>query len=130
MGAYFDGAVHGYVMKGARHRGGGRSAHDIDGPMSDGMFTQLDVPFPAGINTQARGINSKGDIVGFYALGSRTLSFMRDRHGNYESLEAPTDQPATATAAFGINAPGDIVGQYNYLGVTRGFVMYRTRTPK
>ena len=29
----------------------------------------------------------------------------------------------------GINAPGDIVGQYTHLGVTRGFVMNRARTP-
>jgi probable HAF family extracellular repeat protein len=110
VGAYFDGAIHGYLL-------------------SDGTVTQLDVPFSGGINTQARGINSQGDIVGSYALGSRFLSFRRDRHGNYDSLEAPTAAPAAATVAFGINAAGDIVGQYTYLGVTRGFVMYRMRTP-
>ena len=111
VGSYFDGAVHGYLL-----------------PHGAMTHTQLDVP--GGINTQARGINSQGDIVGNCVLGGRGVAFRRDRHGNYDSFEAPTAAPATATAAFGINAPGDIVGQYNYLGVTRGFVMYRTRTPK
>jgi probable HAF family extracellular repeat protein len=106
VGAYFDGTVHGYLM-------------------SDGTITQLDVPFFGGFNTLARGINSNGDIVGSYVLGSRTVAFKRDRHGNYESLEASTAAPATATAAFGINARGDIVGQYTDGGVTRGFVMQR-----
>jgi hypothetical protein len=35
--------------------------------------------------------------------------------------------------AIGINTPGDIVGQYtqteNGVPVTRGFVLYRARTP-
>lgn len=110
VGSYFDGTIHGYLL-------------------SHGAITHAPLDVPGGINAQARGINPQGDIVGSYVLGSRILSFMRDRHGNYESFEAPTDQPAAATAAFGINAPGDIVGSYNYLGVTRGFVMYRARTP-
>lgn len=110
VGSYFDGAIHGYLLP--------------HGAMS---HTQLDVP--GGINTQARGINSQGDIVGNSVLGGRSVAFRRDRHGNYDWFEAPTATPATGTAAFGINAAGDIVGQYTSLGVTRGFVMYRARTP-
>jgi probable HAF family extracellular repeat protein len=110
VGSYFDGTIHGYLLS------SGTTTH-----------TQLDVP--GGVNAQARDINPQGDIVGFYFLGSRIVSFMRDRHGNYESFEAPTVQPAAATAAFGVNARGDIVGSYNYLGVVRGFVMHRTPTP-
>lgn len=110
VGSYFDGAIHGYLL-----------------PHGAITHTQLDVP--GGINTQARGINSQGDIVGNSVLGGRSVAFRRDRHGNYDWFEAPTATPATGTAAFGINAAGDIVGQYTYLGVTRGFVMYRTPTP-
>lgn len=110
VGSYFDGAIHGYLL-----------------PHGAMPHTQLDVP--GGINTQARGINSQGDIVGNSVLGGRSVAFRRDRHGNYDWFEAPTAAPATGTAAFGINAAGDIVGQYTYLGVTRGFVVYRTGTP-
>jgi probable HAF family extracellular repeat protein len=110
VGTFFDGSVHGFLMSG-----------DI--------VTQLDVPFPGAINTNAPGLNDRGDIVGFYTVSGRQVAFRRDRHGNYESLDAPTPTPASSTLAIGINAPGDIVGQYTHLGVTRGFVMYRTQTP-
>ncbi|MBI3049458.1 MAG: hypothetical protein HYY76_14220 [Acidobacteria bacterium] len=110
VGAYFDGTVHGYILP-------------------DGAITHMPLDVPGGINTLARGINSQGDIVGDSVLGGRRVAFRRDRHGSYDSFEAPTAAPATATLAFGINAAGDIVGQYTYLGVTRGFVMYRSRTP-
>ena len=110
VGSFFDGSVHGFLMSGD-------------------TVTQLDVPFPGAINTNAPGLNDPGDIVGFYTVSGRQVAFRRDRHGNYESLDAPTPTPASSTLAIGINAPGDIVGQYTHLGVTRGFVMYRTHTP-
>jgi probable HAF family extracellular repeat protein len=110
VGSWFDGSVHGFLMSG-----------DI--------VTLLDVPFPGAINTNAPGLNDGGDIVGFYTVSGRQVAFRRDRHGNYESLDAPTPTPASSTLAIGINTPGDIVGQYTHNGVTRGFVMYRTRTP-
>ena len=110
VGSFFNSSVHGYLMSG-----------DI--------VTQLDVPFPGAINTNAPGLNNPGDIVGFYTVSGRQVAFRRDRHENYESLDAPTPTPASSTLAIGINAPGDIVGQYTHSGVTRGFVMYRTRTP-
>jgi uncharacterized membrane protein len=106
VGGYFDGTIYGYLM-------------------SDGTIMQLDVPFSGGFNAEARGMNSEGDVVGSYVLGSRTVAFKGDRHGNSESLEASTAAPATATAAFGINVRGDIVGQYTDGGVSRGFVMQR-----
>jgi uncharacterized membrane protein len=110
VGTFFDGSVHGFLMSG-----------DI--------VTQLDVPFQGAINTNAPGLNDRGDIVGFYTVSGRQVAFRRDRDGNYESLDAPTPTPASSTLAIGINAPGDIVGQYTHLGATRGFVMYRARTP-
>jgi probable HAF family extracellular repeat protein len=110
VGPFFDGsAVHGYFMSGD-------------------TVTQLDVPFAGATQTQAWGMNSQGEIVGYYVVGGRAIAFRRDRHGNYESLDAPTS-PASDTRAFGISAAGDIVGQYTHAGVTRGFVMYRPGTP-
>jgi probable HAF family extracellular repeat protein len=101
VGSFFDGAVHGYLLSESRR------CHTHT--RSRRCRTTLDVP--GGINTQARGITPQGDIVGNYLLGSQIVAFIRDRHGNYESFEAPTDHAASATVAFGINPRGDIVGQ-------------------
>jgi uncharacterized membrane protein len=109
VGSFFDGSVHGFLMS------------------AEGL-TQLDVPFPGAVNTNAPGLNDAGDIVGFYTVGGRQVAFRRDRHGNYQSLDAPTTPLPSSTLAIGINASGDIVGQYTHLGVTRGFVIYRART--
>lgn len=109
---------------GSYSTGGFANIHGYLLPRGAMTHTQLDVP--GGTRTQAFGINSQRDIVGNYLLGNRPVAFRRDRHGNYHSFEAPTATPPTATAAFGINAAGDIVGRYIYLGVTRGFVIYRT----
>lgn len=113
VGSFFDGSVHGFLMSGD-------------------LVTQLDVPFLGAINTNAPGLNDRGDIVGFYTdtVKRRVLAFKRDPHGNYQSFEAPTGEtPASSTLAIGINAPGAIVGQYTHAGVTRGFVLYRAATP-
>lgn len=113
VGSFFNGSVHGFLM-------------------SDETVTQLDVPFPNAINTNAPGLNDRGDVVGFYTdtVTRRVLAFRRDPDGHYESFEAATTEtPASATIPTGINTPGDIVGQYTHAGVTRGFVLYRSRTP-
>jgi hypothetical protein len=108
-GSFFNGSVHGFLSSG----------DDV---------TQLDVPFAGALNTNAPGLNDSGDSVGFYTAGGRQLAFKRDRHGNYESFEAPTPTPASSTLAISLNTAGDIVGQYTHAGVTRGFVLYRART--
>jgi hypothetical protein len=111
VGPFFDGtAIHGYLL-------------------SDDIVTQLDVPFTGATQTQAWGINSQGDIVGYYVVAGRARAFRRDRHGNFESLDAPDLASATQAQAFGINFSGDIVGQYTSGGVTRGFVLYRPPAP-
>lgn len=112
VGSFFNGSVHGFLMSGD-------------------AVTQLDVPFPDAINTNAPGLNDRGDVVGFYTdtVTRRVLAFRRDPDGHYESFEAPTETPSSATIPTGINTPGDIVGQYTHAGVTRGFVLYRARTP-
>jgi hypothetical protein len=104
-GSFFDGTVHGFLMSGD-------------------SVTPIDVPFLGAINTNAPGLNDSGDVVGFYTVGTRLVSFRRDHQGDYASLDAPTATPAAATIATGINNGGDIVGQYTHQGVTRGFVMY------
>lgn len=113
VGSFFNGSVHGFLI-------------------SADTVTQLDVPFTNAINTNAPGLNDRGDVVGFYTdtLTRRVRAFRCDSHGNYEWFEAPTGEiAASSTLAIGINTPGDIVGQYTHAGVTRGFVLYRERTP-
>lgn len=62
--------------------------------------------------TGARGINARGDIVGFYAAvaGGQPHGFVLTS-GRYTSLDFPVDG-VRATLANGINALGEIVGQY------------------
>jgi hypothetical protein len=62
--------------------------------------------------TGARGINARGDIVGFYAAvaGGRPRGFVLTG-GRFTSLDFPV-AGVRATLANGINAWGEIVGQY------------------
>ena len=108
VGSFFNGAVHGFLLSGD-------------------TFTQLDVPFPNASNTNAPGLNERGEIVGFFTdtAKRRVLTFRRDPDGYYESFEAPTDTPPSATVATGINTRGDIVGQYTHDGGERGVALYR-----
>jgi hypothetical protein len=111
VGTFYDGAVHGYLLSGE-------------------TATQLDVPFAGVVRTQAWGMNSEGDIVGDYTVGTRTFAFKRDRHGRYESLDIPELADMAVVNVFGINPAGDIVGQYQAQATptspARGFVLYRT----
>ena len=107
VGPGFDGMVHGYLISGD-------------------TVTQVDAPFAGAMNSQIQGLNTRGDTVGSYMVGTKAIGFLRDRHGNYESIEAPVSDPTVNTMAWGINARGDIVGQYVVGGVFRGFVLYRS----
>ena len=60
--------------------------------------------------TSARGINSRGDIVGFYVAGGQQHGFVF-AEGRFISLDFPVPG-VRATIANGINARGEIVGQY------------------
>jgi uncharacterized membrane protein len=94
--------------------------------LTEDGYNTLDVPFPGGFNTGAFGINAAGDIVGCYtAAAGRVLTFVRDRHGEYRSFEAPG---ASYTCAVAINAGGDIAGNYvDANGVGHGFVLYQPK---
>jgi probable HAF family extracellular repeat protein len=103
--------------------------------LADGTFETLDVSGARA--TIVAGMNARGDAVGQFSddhrptgrsQGRRARAFRRDRHGDYESFDAPTS-PASDTRAFGINAAGDIIGRYTHSGVTRGFVLNRRETP-
>ena len=67
-------------------------------------------PGQVATQTSARGINSHGDIVGFYAVGGRQRGFLLSR-GQFTSLDFPATG-VRGTIANGINARGEIVGQY------------------
>jgi probable HAF family extracellular repeat protein len=60
--------------------------------------------------TGARGINARGDVVGFYVAGGKQRAFLL-KDGEYTSLEFPVPG-VRATVANGVNAQGEIVGQY------------------
>ena len=67
-------------------------------------------PGQVATQTSARGINARGDVVGFYVAGGKQHGFlMKDRQ--YTSLDFPV-QGVRGTIANGTNARGEIVGQY------------------
>jgi len=68
------------------------------------------VPGQVATQTSARGINSRGDIVGFYGAGGRQYGFLF-ADGQFTTLEFPVPG-GRGTIANGINARGEIVGQY------------------
>ena len=67
-------------------------------------------PGQAATQTSARGINSRGDIVGFYVAAGRQRGFLFTDN-RFISLDFPV-AGVRATIANGINARGEIVGQY------------------
>ena len=67
-------------------------------------------PGQVATQTSARGINSRGTIVGFYVAGGRQRGFLLTE-GQFTSLDFPVPG-VRATIANGINARGEIVGQY------------------
>jgi uncharacterized membrane protein len=74
----------------------------------DGEFTRID--FPGSFRTHADGINSMGDIVGWYArVPGEIYGYLRTKDGEFTQIRFPG---ATDTRAVGINSRGDIVGFY------------------
>jgi hypothetical protein len=67
-------------------------------------------PGQVATQTSARGINSRGEIVGFYVAGGRQYGFLFSG-GQFTSLNFPVSG-VRGTIANGINARGEIVGQY------------------
>src|SRR2546429_6521675 len=73
-------------------------------------FTTIDVP--GAIQTNANGINSRGQIVGVYYDSLVNHGFLDDA-GTLTTLDVPG---GLNTVAFGINKTGHIVGKYQAQG--------------
>jgi hypothetical protein len=101
VGRFFDssGHSHGYLLSG-------------------GAFTAIDAPFAGTTDTDVRGINNAGTMVGEYDIptnvpGVGTLpipnGFVRDATGDFTQIHFPN---SAGTIARGINDSGDVVGFY------------------
>lgn len=68
---------------------------------------------PGGVarQTGARGINARGDIVGFYVDGAGIQHGFLLQDGTFTTIDFPV-AGVRANSANGINAQGEIVGQY------------------
>ena len=69
------------------------------------------VPGGVASQTSARGINARGDIVGFYVDDTGTQHGFLRQDGQYTTIDFPL-AGVRGTIANGINARGEIVGQY------------------
>jgi probable HAF family extracellular repeat protein len=75
------------------------------------------INFPSSVETQANGINARGDIVGIYIDAENVSHSFLLHKGIFTTIEVPF---ATETlAARGINARGDIVGNFHDSTFTR-----------
>jgi probable HAF family extracellular repeat protein len=81
-------------------------------------FTTLDVPGAS--TTSAAGINSRGQIVGFYfdSVDGSEHGFLYDA-GVFTTIDVPL---GAGTSLIGINARGQIVGDFSDGGMQRGFL--------
>jgi len=68
------------------------------------------IPGQVASQTGARGINARGDIVGFYVAAGKQHGFLL-KDGQFTSIDFPVAN-VRATIANGINPQGEIVGQY------------------
>jgi len=75
--------------------------------LAQGTYTQIDVP--GSITTEAVGINTQGDIVGFYADSNNIFHAFLLSGGVYTTFDYPG---AAGTDATAINDLGQIVGPY------------------
>ena len=68
---------------------------------------------PGGVasQTSVRGINARGDMVGFYTDGAGRQRGFLLKEGVYETIDFPL-AGVRSTVANGINARGEVVGQY------------------
>jgi len=93
-----------------------------------GTFT--DIAFPGAIATRAKGIDDSENIVGFYIMVPNPPSscdtsalvtahgFLRDRKGNYTTLDPPASYGAQETIVNRIDDAGDLTGAYSTVQLT------------
>lgn len=97
-------------------------------------FTYAGINVPGAVQTEARGINNNGEIVGFYkttscqdydlTVPSCPTKGFKYVNGSYIKLMVPN---STATAILGVNDLGDLVGFYTKSdGSKHGFLWFHT----
>src|SRR5580700_4573988 len=85
--------------------------------LSKGTFTNIDVDLPYAVpgSTNAIGINTGGDIVGFYASNDNTIEkgFLLS-NGRFTAIQAPepTSMGSSLTVTTGVDPQDDIIGVY------------------
>lgn len=85
-------------------------------------YVSFDVPFPAGRQTEAFGVNNWGQIVGRYERNQTVRGFLREPTGVFVDIFVPG---STFTAPRDINDHGTIVGRYlDAAGAGHGFVLF------
>jgi uncharacterized membrane protein len=101
-------------------------------------FTYAPINVPGATQTEARGINNNGEIVGFYkttSCGDYDLKVpsclthgFKYVNGKYIKLMVPN---AVSTAIMGVNDLGDLVGFYTKAdGSKHGFIWYHQNVVK
>lgn len=101
----------GYYMRGG-------IAHPFEVALQTRTYTYL-TGLPA--NSQATGIASNGDIVGFTQVSPTTTTSFLDQGGTITPIAYPG---ATSTTAFGVNVRDKVVGSYvDANGTTHGFTV-------
>jgi hypothetical protein len=97
---------------------------------SGGGPVQLVNPIDPSFSTVATGIDSRGDIVGYYTDGGNATHGFVDvlGSGTFIQIDAPTADGGTQI--LGVNDDDMIVGSYVSQGVTYGFVAYDSDLPE
>jgi len=102
-------------------------------------FTYAPINVPGAVQTEARGINNNGEIVGFYRTTTCSGDYdikvpacptkgFKYVNGSYIKLMVPN---SVSTAIMGVNDLGDLVGFYKKSdGTKHGFIWYHTNVVK
>jgi probable HAF family extracellular repeat protein len=90
--------------------------------LAQGTYTQFDVPGASGVGTQPFGIDSAGDVVGYYEDASGNNHGFLLSNGIYTTIDYPGS--IGPTFAFGINDLGQIVGDTTVSGGTTVAFIY------
>ena len=87
---------------------------------ADNRMTLID--YPGASSTQAWGINSRGDIVGYYTGADNNNHGFLLNGGQYTAVDYPG---AAVTLAHGISPQGDVVGEFGATAASphRGFLL-------
>ena len=107
------------------------------------QFTYAAINVPGAVSTQARGLNSGGEVVGFYKTTACTdydikvpncpVKGFKFVNGGYTTFMVPG---SVSTAILGVNDNGDLVGFYSKsqtgcsTPVHHGFILYHTNVMK